>query len=98
VLIGFVAALRPRRDRGAELLQAGAIAFAAQIGAALVLFVSVPIYSQVKATHTLALTPVFGLLAASGCDWIGKSAATRIALYAGLFGWAALVIGSYFVV
>jgi hypothetical protein len=98
VLIGFVAALRPRRDRGAELLQAGAIAFAVQIAAALVLFVSVPIYSQVKATHTLALTPVFGLFAAHGCGCVGKSALARVVLYAGLFAWAALVLCSYFVV
>jgi Dolichyl-phosphate-mannose-protein mannosyltransferase len=98
VLIGFFAALRPRRDRSAELLQAGAIAFAAQIAAALVLFVSVPIYSQVKATHTLALTPVFGLLAAHGCDCVGKRNRVRIALHAGLFGWAALVLCSYFVI
>ena len=51
VLIGFAAALRPPPNRGAQLLQAGAIAFAVQIFAALVLFVSVPIYSQVKATQ-----------------------------------------------
>jgi hypothetical protein len=97
--IGFCAALwPPRRERGAELLQAGAIAFATQIAAALVLFVGVPIYSQVKATHTLALTPVFGLLAAAGFRCIGRNEAARAALSAGLFGWAALVIASYLVV
>ena len=98
LLIGFCDALRPPRDRSGELLGIGAIAFAAQIAAALVLFVSVPIYSQVKATHTLALTPLFGLLAAAGYRCVGQSAAARAALCAGLFGWAALVVCSYFVV
>ena len=98
VAIGFFAALRPRRDRSAEGLQLGAIAFATQLAAALVLFASVPIYSQVKATHTLALTPVFGLLAAHGCQCVVRSPAAQSALYAGLFGWAALVLCAYFVV
>jgi hypothetical protein len=58
----------------------------------------VPIYSQVKATYTLALTPVFGLLAASGFGCIGRSESARIAVSAGLFGWAGLVICAYFVI
>jgi hypothetical protein len=98
IAVGFFVTLRPRRDRGAEGLQLGAIAFATQLAAALALFVSVPIYSQVKATHTLALTPVFGLLAAQGCASIAKTPRVRAALYAALFGWAALVICSYFVI
>jgi hypothetical protein len=99
IVAGFVHALARRRGEADRAgLQIGAVALATQIAAVLVVFAAVPIYSQVKATYTLALTPVFGLLAASGFGCIGRSESARIAVSAGLFGWAGLVICAYFVI
>jgi hypothetical protein len=98
IALGLFSAMVSRRERGFELVQIGVIAFATQMAAALLLFVRVPIYSQGKATYTLALTPVFGLLAAYGFDRLGRNEVARVGAIAGLGGWAALVLCSYFVV
>ncbi len=97
IALGFASAMVWRRERGFELIQIGAIAFATQIAAALLLFIRIPFYSQGKATYTLALTPVFGLLAACGFDRLGRNEVARVGAIAGLGGWAALVLCSYFV-
>lgn len=81
-----------------DAIQIGVVALAAQIAALLVVFAQVPIYSQVKATYALALTPIFGLLAASGVEGVSRSQLARVATIAGLGGWSALVICSYFVI
>jgi len=98
IATGFARALVANRDRRGELVQIAAIALATGITAALLLYARLPVYSQGKATYTLGLTPIFGVLAATGCGWIGRSEAARTALYAVLFGWAALVLCSYFVI
>jgi hypothetical protein len=98
IALGFARALvAPGGARG-EIVQMGAVALVAFVVAALLLYVRLPVYSQGKATYTLGLTPVFGLLAAQGCAFVARSPAARAALYAVLFAWAALVICSYFVV
>ena len=63
-------------------VQIGVIALATQIAAALLLFVRMPVYSQGKATYALALTPIFGLLAARGFDSLGGNAVARAAAIA----------------
>jgi hypothetical protein len=98
IALGLARALVARRERGFELVQLGAIAFATQLAAALLLFVRLPIYSQGKATYMLGVTPIFGILAASGCRLLERSERARIALFAGLAGWAALVLCSYVVI
>ena len=98
IALGFARALIARRERGSELIEMGAIALATFVTAELLLFARIPVYSLGKASYALALTPVFGLLAASGWRCVARSEAARVALSAGLFGWAALVLCSYFVV
>ena len=98
IAAAFVRAVVASRNPRDELVQLGTIALATGITAALLLYVRLPFYSQGKATYTLGLTPIFGMLAASGCSWVGRSEAVRTALYAVLFAWAVLVLCSYFVV
>jgi dolichyl-phosphate-mannose-protein mannosyltransferase len=97
IAIGFARAMVARRDHREELIQIGALALATLVAAALLLYVRLPVYSQGKATYLLGLTPIFGLLAASGCGEIRNDRA-RIAAMAGLAGWAVLVLGSYSVI
>ena len=98
IALGFARALRASRERASEVIEMSAIALATYVTAALLLFVRMPVYSQGKASYALALTPVFGLLAGAGFRCVAKSEPARVALCAGLFGWAALVLCSYFVV
>jgi hypothetical protein len=97
IALGVSSAMVSRRERGFELIQIGVIALATQIAAALWLFVRIPVYSQGKATYVLALTPVFGLLAARGFDRLGGNEVVRAAAIAALVGWATLVVSSYIV-
>src|SRR5262249_44247870 len=97
ILAGFARALAAGSARR-DALPLAAVALATQLAARVVVLAQVPIYSQVKATYTLALTPVFGLLAASGVEWLSRSGIARVAAIAGLGAWGALVLCSYFVV
>jgi hypothetical protein len=57
------------------------------LAALLWLFLSVPVYSTVKASYLLCLSPLFALLLADGLDGLGR--ATCAAGWAGLVAWAA---------
>ncbi len=81
--VGAVRALR-RDDQasGAALLGA-----AGGLAALLWLFLTVPVYSTVKASYLLGLAPLFALLLVDGLDALSGSA--RVAAWAGLVAWAA---------
>jgi hypothetical protein len=85
ILIGLGAARALRRDdaaSGAALLGA-----AGGLAALLWLFLTVPVYSTVKASYLLGLAPLFALLLVDGLDAL--SSTSRVAAWAGLVTWAA---------
>ena len=67
---------------GAALLGA-----AGGVAALLWLFLTVPVYSTVKASYLLGLAPLFALLLIDGLE--GLSDPTRAAAWAGLIAWTA---------
>jgi hypothetical protein len=83
IALGAARALR-RTDApsGAALLGP-----ASGLKALLWLFLTVPVYSTVKASYLLGLAPLFALLLADGLDALSGSA--RVAAWAGLVAWAA---------
>jgi hypothetical protein len=84
-LLGLGATRALRRDdaaSGAALLGAGG-----GLAALLWLFLTVPVYSTVKASYLLGLAPLFALLLADGLDSL--TGAARVAAWGTLVAWSA---------
>ena len=81
--LGVARALK-RNDAAAGAALLGS---AGGLAALLWLFLTVPIYSTVKASYLLGLAPLFALLLADGLDALNGAA--RVAAWAGLVAWSA---------
>ena len=96
IVAGVLRALVQRNSEGQDALGVMALTLVTTLGALLFIFVRVPIYSTVKATYLVALTPGFGILAAGGVASLERWPRLRPALFSVLLLWSASVLTSYF--
>jgi hypothetical protein len=61
------------------------------VAAVVDLWIRLPIYSTCKGSYLLGLTPVFGALAAAGCEPLLRWRWTRVGLLTILGSWAVAV-------
>ena len=80
------------RKEGIRLLLHGDMS----ICATLYLWLQIPNYSVTKASYTTGLAACYGLLAARGYQWLGRTPWVRAGLFAGLAAWAVCAYVTFF--
>lgn len=97
---GFVAALGFRSVPAArrKALAFSAVAVAVYLAALFELYLTLPVWSTVKATYALGLLPCSAILAGCGLELLPRRPLVRALVAGGLTSWAASSYLSYFVV
>ena len=97
MLLGLGAALAGRNGphRPVLLLAGGGVLLL--LAAMLHLFLTLPIYSTVKASYTSGLTVAYALLAAAGFEWFTRRSWLNAVAYGLLACWAVAAMAAYFI-
>lgn len=96
ILWGAVRALTASGDGGAvPAARFAVLCLASYLAAMLYLHLSVPTYSNVKASYTMGLAPCYALLAAWGLEGVLRGRLSRALVGGYLTSWAACVFGAF---